>query len=735
MKKIFLLFGAMALACTLHAKTVTLDPAHPLNPEVLEFDENGTWVGTYSEDYPTIDFNAMSFMHGAWEEYDFWYGFTIGSSADTTYEALKDQFRCVAGGGLAGKGTPFIQAYAMDGMGPVCQVIFSDGYPWTAEEVYLCNGSWTLDNILKGGGAARPFAAGDSLVVIIQGLNDSFEAIEDKQVTFFLADYRSDNEADWTVNRGWEKCDLSSLGEVYGLQFTMVTSDKGDWGANTAMYFGLDGLKITRPGNKADFENEAGGINLTAEESNWFGADEPDEENEWHTWKSGDFTFMSYYTEYYKSAWTVTNETSTEFNGYNDAYRSASGGAYEGTNFAVWNQCYYGADTVKFDKQVVDGFFVNNNSYAVSSMCNGDGFAKKFGRSDWFKLTVTGLNGTEAGNSVDFYLAKDGEYVKDWTYVDLSELGEIDGVIFSMSSSDTGDWGMNTPAYFAMDAFGIAMPENYVEPARAKFTLDITIASSELTLVDAIADEGWWQLMAENEEYTIWICTPEDGATQVAGTYSVDDLDADYSGLVINETQEDILFESGSITVSIDEQTGDISFVGTIVGSDGFTYNINITYVRPTAQQTVEVSIDDAVLDDTFADWDLYTVYGTDANGVTVTLSFYTAEGAEDITGEYTENDLESMYAETSITVGETTTSVYSGTFTIAAGEGEGEYIITAELLCSNNTLYQVTMVVPGVISAIDNNTIATKAVKVVRDGQVLIIRDGKAVNMSGVKL
>ena len=55
--------------------------------------------------------------------------------------------------------------------------------------------------------------------------------------------------------------------------------------------------------------------------------------------------------------------------------------------------------------------------------------------------------------------------------MDLSDLAEIDAIIFTMSSSDTGDWGMNTPAYFAMDNFGAAKPEGYVAPEMAEFPI------------------------------------------------------------------------------------------------------------------------------------------------------------------------------------------------------------------------------------------------------------------------
>ena len=471
MKKVLLFAAALSMTCMMQAKTITLNVAEPLNPEAIEYDEAGVWAETYNEeDYATIDYQSMSFSHAAWTDWNFWYGFTIAKCQDTTYAEMNDQFHCVAGGGLAGKGTPYLLAYAAEGMSaePPCEVFFDDAC--LPKEVSLCIGSWALHNVTIGG-AGHIFAAGDSLVIEIQGLDDEYEVIEDKKVIFFLADYRSENEADWTLNNGWEKCDLSALGEVYGLTFTMKTSDTGDWGSNTALYFALDGLKIQTPAAVATFENEEGGINLTTPESNWYGADEP-VEYDWNAWKSGDFTFQTYYEAYYKSSFVVTNETSTEFVDYNDANRSVSGGAYEGDNYVVWNMCYYGNDTVTFEKQAVKGFFVNNNVYAANSMCNGDGFAKKFGKDDWFKLTCIGVVDGQEAARVDVYLAAEGKYIAEWTYVDLTELGEVEGVTFTMSSSDSGDYGMNTPAYFAMDNFGAVMPEGYVAPEMKEFELD-----------------------------------------------------------------------------------------------------------------------------------------------------------------------------------------------------------------------------------------------------------------------
>ena len=107
---------------------------------------------------------------------------------------------------------------------------------------------------------------------------------------------------------------------------------------------------------------------------------------------------------------------------------------------------------------------VVNGSYPALSMRDGDSFSKKFGGADgldpdWFKLTVTGLSANEEIiGSVSFYLADfraDGtanDYILNrWTTLDLSAIGEVSKLQFSLSSSDVGDWGMNTPAYVCID--------------------------------------------------------------------------------------------------------------------------------------------------------------------------------------------------------------------------------------------------------------------------------------------
>jgi len=111
-----------------------------------------------------------------------------------------------------------------------------------------------------------------------------------------------------------------------------------------------------------------------------------------------------------------------------------------------------------------NGFFVTNSTYAYKSMLNGDFVGKKFGGNsgnepDWFKLVVkSALNGNLNTDSAVVYLAdfrsddNTVDYIlKEWKFVDISHFGTFDSLFFQLYSSDVGNWGMNTPAYFCLD--------------------------------------------------------------------------------------------------------------------------------------------------------------------------------------------------------------------------------------------------------------------------------------------
>ena len=87
---------------------------------------------------------------------------------------------------------------------------------------------------------------------------------------------------------------------------------------------------------------------------------------------------------------------------------------------------------------------------------------------DWFLLTIHGLDANgKKEKTVEFYLAdfraedNGKEYIiEDSTRVYLSSLSSITGLQFTLSSSDNGQYGMNTPAYFAIDTLLRVAPQS-----------------------------------------------------------------------------------------------------------------------------------------------------------------------------------------------------------------------------------------------------------------------------------
>ncbi len=153
------------------------------------------------------------------------------------------------------------------------------------------------------------------------------------------------------------------------------------------------------------------------------------------------------------------------------------------------------------------GFYVTNNAYTAYVMAHGGGGAKPFAQSDNLFLHCVGkLAGVEVGTVV-VELAKDSKYIKDWTYVDLSSLGQVNEVMFYMSGSDSGEYGLNTPAYFCLDNFGTTKPENYQAPAMSSLAeIPSAIENVQFTAPNAarkVLINGHIFIIRGNEMYTI----------------------------------------------------------------------------------------------------------------------------------------------------------------------------------------------------------------------------------------
>lgn len=164
-----------------------------------------------------------------------WEGFTLSQVSQDTANV----FGCVANGGMAGVGTPYVIGYFSDwvteAQGYSSNIILFDQayYP---EYVYICQNSNTMKAITQGEFNARAFTEKDTLAMIVSAIDTAFQDL--KSVVYYLA-------VDGKKNDGWVKVSLAELGLVSGLSFRMTTTDVGQFGANTPMYFALDGLTVS----------------------------------------------------------------------------------------------------------------------------------------------------------------------------------------------------------------------------------------------------------------------------------------------------------------------------------------------------------------------------------------------------------------------------------------------------------------------------------------------------------
>jgi hypothetical protein len=191
---------------------------------------------------------------------------------------------------------------------------------------------------------------------------------------------------------------------------------------------------------------------------------------------SGGVTFPNSYDTAYGSweGFAYSNVQDSTTPGWGNQYAARPGTGYNGSaNYAVGYQPYFGNFEISLggiSNFAGRGLHVANTTYVALDMQNGSGFSKKFGgtngaAADWFRLTVRGLLGDSETGAVDFYLAdfrfanSANDYIlSSWAFVDLTALGNVDKIRFALTSSDNSSYGMNTPAYFALDNLG-GVPE------------------------------------------------------------------------------------------------------------------------------------------------------------------------------------------------------------------------------------------------------------------------------------
>ncbi len=219
---------------------------------------------------------------------------------------------------------------------------------------------------------------------------------------------------------------------------------------------------------------------------------------------SGNAYFINEYdtTYFIWNGFTYSNMKDSTTAGFMNQNSAITASGYNASgNYIVGND--YGFAKVRLTGnsagKMLNGVYVTNATYTYLSMRDGDMFAKKFGGAsgndqDWLKLSAIGWkSGVQNPTTVEMYLAdfrfadNTQDYLlRNWQWLNLQPLGNVDSIQFFMTSSDTGAFGMNTPAYFALDELIAADIVNTPPVANSD---DVTIPYNIDTLVNVIGND------------------------------------------------------------------------------------------------------------------------------------------------------------------------------------------------------------------------------------------------------
>jgi hypothetical protein len=252
-------------------------------------------------------------------------------------------------------------------------------------------------------------------------------------------------------------------------------------------------LKVEGVAEMATFED----LNL-ATESRWWGYDSPSESGDY--FYSGSYKFNNFLSKEI-STWGgfgYSNYMATDFSGnfMLEQFRSAAGHGVKGskTYGVVYTMGFKNQVEVtnKPDGDIITGTFITNSAWVASVIKNGDSMAgDPFKTGDWYKVTATGYDASGTKTSTtDFYLAdyrsadpKEHKLHTDWAWWDLTSLGKVKKISFTVDGSRSNSYGLTIPAYFCIDNFNgpdkapyVATPIEKQQPKakEQKLTFDLS---------------------------------------------------------------------------------------------------------------------------------------------------------------------------------------------------------------------------------------------------------------------
>ncbi len=182
--------------------------------------------------------------------------------------------------------------------------------------------------------------------------------------------------------------------------------------------------------------------------------------NYYGSFQSENCTFPNVYTQEWAS-WkgaACSNHVDSTTVGYANQYSVyAATGAAGSEQFGVMFDQNATIEVANVESMpvTIKSIALTNSTYVYRTLAYAENGGKVFVDGDYFKVTITGKNGETTTGAVDYFLAdyRAGKTFinKAWETVDISSLGEVTELVFTFDGTDKGDYGLNTPAYVAID--------------------------------------------------------------------------------------------------------------------------------------------------------------------------------------------------------------------------------------------------------------------------------------------
>lgn len=270
---------------------------------------------------------------------------------------------------------------------------------------------------------------------------------------------------------------------------------------------------------------------------------------------------------------------------------------------------------------------------------------------------------------------------------------------------------------------------------------------------DATADEGWWQIMGQNEGYAVSLSNVG-GATEAAGTYTIDQMDPAYTYVKPVNGTEKITFTEGSVVVAVDAETEIVTVTATLLGTDGNTYDISMVYdpskVDPyqydEEEDDFEYTFESYIVNDKYVATNGILVVNAQSETTAVTMYLIPAQGQTALTaGEYAVATVPAYGTVLAGSYNQGVSPSYAATLVTEAGQlyldqvwyfVSGKVTVDANLnivvdaLNSKGKTIKATL--KGEEQGIEDVDAAVKAIKTIKNGQLIIEKNGVQYNAQG---